>query len=89
MKQVLRVAIAGIVLTACASNGAEKMTVAEGAEMECRSIYESGSMLPKRVCNNKATWAAIEERDKEAAKDAINGVMSQRGQMPRKEGFGG
>lgn len=89
MKKLILAATAGLVLTACASGASEKMTVEEGAQMECRSIYESGTILPKRVCNNKATWAAIEERDREAAKEAINGVMSQRGQMPKKEGFGG
>ena len=89
MKKLILVATAGLVLTACASSSKEKMSLEEGAQMKCRSIYESGSILPKRVCNNKATWAAIEERDKEAAKDAIGGVMSQRGQMPKKEGFGG
>ncbi|MEZ5985717.1 MAG: hypothetical protein R3B94_07175 [Hyphomonas sp.] len=89
MKQLLFVAAAGIVLTACVGTPKEEMTVAEGAEMECRSVYESGSILPKRVCNNKATWAAIEERDKEAAKDAINGVQSQRGYTPPKTAFGG
>jgi hypothetical protein len=89
MKKHIFLATAGLVLTACASGANEKMTVAEGAQMECRSITESGTILPKRICNNKATWAEIDERDKEAAKNAINGVMSQRGQMPKKEGFGG
>lgn len=89
MKKLILAATAGLVLTACASGAGGKMTVEEGAQMECRSIYESGTILPKRVCNNKATWAAIEEQDREAAKEAINGVMSQRGQMPKKEGFGG
>lgn len=89
MKKLILLAAAGLVLTACASGTSEKMSVEEGARMECRSITESGTILPKRVCNNKATWAAIEERDKEAAKNAVNGVQSQRGYTPPKSGFGG
>lgn len=89
MKKRILVVAAGLILTACASGTKEQMSLEEGAQMECRSIQESGSILPKRVCNNKATWAAIEERDREAAKDAISGVQSQRGQMPKNTGFGG
>lgn len=86
MKKSLLVALAGFIPTACASGADKAMSVDEGAKMECRSIQESGTILPKRVCNNKATWAAIEERDKEEAKSAINGVNSRRGAMPQTGG---
>ncbi|WP_370276779.1 hypothetical protein [Hyphomonas atlantica] len=43
------------------------MTLEEGAQVECRTIQQSGTILPKRICNNKATWAAIEERNQEQA----------------------
>jgi hypothetical protein len=56
MKQLLFVAAAGIVLTACVGTPKEEMTVAEGAEMECRSVYESGSILPKLRQKPWVTW---------------------------------
>ena len=89
MKYLLTLTATGLVLTACASSPKEEMTLAEGAKEECRMITESGTILPKRVCYNKATWAAIEERDREAAKNAIDGVQSMRGQMPKSSNFGG
>ena len=53
----------------CASTaGQDEMTLEEGAKMECRTIQQSGTILPKRICNNKATWAEIDERNKEQAK---------------------
>lgn len=89
MKRVFCLVAAGLVLAACASSPQKEMTLAEGAQVECRNITESGTILPKRVCNNKATWAEIDERDREAAKEAMGAAQSQRGQMPAKSGFGG
>lgn len=88
MKHLTICGAAAFVLAGCASTSERtgEMTIAEGAKMECRSVYQSGSILPKRVCNNKATWAAIEEQDAEAAKTAIDAVQSQRGFMPKREG---
>ena len=86
-RQILYIA-AGLVLAGCSSTGATQMTLEEGAKEECRSITESGSILPKRICYNKATWAEIDERDREAAKTAIDGVQSMGGQMPKNSGFG-
>ena len=81
MKKLILAATAGLVLTACSSGASGKMTVAEGAQMECRSITESGTILPKRICNNRATWAAIEEQEAEVAKQEIRDVKSQQGIM--------
>lgn len=82
MKRRIVFLAAGLVLTACASSGSSQMSVEEGAKEVCRSITESGTILPKRVCYNKATWAAIDERDKEAAKKTIDDIQSRRGYMP-------
>ena len=79
MRKYFLTMAAGLALTACASSGSGDMTLEEGAQMECRTIYESGTILPKRLCNNKATWAAIEEREKEEAAETINGVKSRQG----------
>ena len=63
------------VVASCASSPKTKsMSFEEGAKTECRSIQEFGSILPKRVCNNKATWAAIDERNRELAKEFKDAV---------------
>ena len=46
---------------------------------------ESGTILPKRVCNNKATWAAIEDRNKEQAASFDNAVNDRYLPVPPKE----
>lgn len=75
-------------LAGCASSsGSEEMTLAEGAKRECRSIKEFGSMLPKRVCNNKATWADIDERNEEQAKEFKDKIDSRYTPIPREPGM--
>ena len=70
-------------LAGCASStGSEEMTLAEG-----RSIKEFGSMLPKRVCNNKATWADIDERNEEQAKEFKDKIDSRYTPIPREPGM--
>ena len=61
------------------------MTLEEGAKMECRTIQQSGTILPKRICNNKATWAAIEDRNKEQAASFDNAVNDRYLPVPPKE----
>lgn len=66
------------IFASCASSPKTKiMSLEEGAQTECRSVQEFGSILPKRVCNNKATWAAIDERNREHAKEFKNTVDSR------------
>jgi len=75
-------------VAACTSSAAsEDMTLAEGAKQECRSIKEFGSMLPKRVCNNKATWVEIDERNKEQAKEFKDKVDGRYTPVPREQGM--
>mgnify|MGYP003671632375 FL=1 len=75
-------------LAGCASStGSEEMTLAEGAKRECRSIKEFGSMLPKRICNNKATWADIDERNEEQAKEFKDKIDSRYTPIPREPGM--
>ncbi|WP_370171286.1 MULTISPECIES: hypothetical protein [Hyphomonas] len=89
MKLVKPVAFAtfALALTSCASSATtEKMSLEEGAQQECRTIEEFGSILPKRVCNNKATWAEIDERNKEQAKEfkeKIDSRYTPSGRDPR------
>lgn len=87
MKQMLLIAAVGYVLAACASTGEGAMTLAEGEKMECRSITESGTILPKRVCNNKATWAEIDERDKEAGQETMRKVQERWTPPPQRNGM--
>ena len=71
MKLARSLLMAGMIVStvACASTAADPaMSLEEGAKQECRTVEEFGSILPKRVCNNKATWAEIDERNKEQAK---------------------
>lgn len=81
-------ATAALLATACASTTtSDEMTLAEGATEECRTVQEFGSMLPKRVCNNKATWAAIDERDKEAAKSFKESIDGRWTPVPKAPGM--
>lgn len=82
MKRRMVFLVASLVLTGCVIHDAEEMTVEEGAKEECRMITESGTILPKRICYNKATWAAIDERDKEAADKTMDDIRSRRGYTP-------
>ena len=87
---MLKYAAACIVLVAlagCQTTRDDELTVAEGAKKECRSITESGTILPKRVCHNKATWAEIEERDREAAKENMRTINDRYTPPPRDTGF--
>jgi len=78
LAQPVTIAAFAIALTACASTTkTEKMSLEEGAQKECRTIEEFGSMLPKRVCNNKATWAEIDERNEEQAKELKEKIDSR------------
>ncbi|HPE46985.1 MAG TPA: hypothetical protein PLR76_01260 [Hyphomonas sp.] len=89
MKNKTAMILACLALVGCAST--EKtggMTVAEGAQEECRTVTEMGSMLSKRVCHNKATWAAIDDQDEEEAKKTMGDVRSRRGYMDPKGGMG-
>ena len=79
--------IAAMALAAgCASSTtSDKMSLEEGAQVECRSVERSGTILPKRVCNNKATWAAIEERNKEQAAAFDSAVNDRYMPIPPRE----
>ncbi|MEQ9436535.1 MAG: hypothetical protein RJQ02_12015 [Hyphomonas sp.] len=81
MRRHIAVLAAGIVLTACTSLQHEEMTLEEGAKQECRTITESGTILPKRICYNRATWAVIDERNKTAAAKTMDDMRSRRGYM--------
>lgn len=81
MRRTITTLVSAILLIACTSAGHEKMTLEEGAKRECRSITESGTILPKQICHNKATWAAIDERDKTAAAKTMDDMRSRRGYM--------
>jgi len=81
MRRDIAVLAAGMFLTACTSFQHEAMTLEEGAKQECRTITESGTILPKRICHNKATWAAIDERNKTAADKTMDDMRSRRGYM--------
>lgn len=89
MKLAIPAIIAGMLfsVSACTSTPAStEMSLEEGAKKECRSIKEFGSMLPKRICNNKATWAEIDERNKEQAKEfkeKIDSRYTPSGRDPR------
>ena len=82
-------ALGGLILAGCASTTERKgeMTVAEGAEEVCRSVTVSGSILPKRICHNRATCAAIEERDEEQAKEQMREIQDRYTPVPRESGF--
>lgn len=82
MKRRVVFLVASLGLAGCVTDHASKMTVEEGAQEECRMITESGTILPKRICYNKATWAAIDERDKEAADKTMDDIRSRRGYTP-------
>jgi hypothetical protein len=74
------------VCAACASSQAgHEMTLEEGAKVECRTLQQSGTILPKRVCNNKATWAAIEARNREQADNFDRAVNDRYMPIPPKE----
>ncbi|MEQ3649850.1 hypothetical protein [Hyphomonas sp.] len=79
--------IAAMALAAgCASSTtSDKMSLEEGAQVECRNVERSGTILPKRVCNNKATWAAIEERNREQAAAFDSAVNDRYMPIPPKE----
>ena len=44
-------------------------------------------MLPKRICNNKATWADIDERNEEQAKEFKDKIDSRYTPIPREPGM--
>jgi len=75
MKLFILVPVVMLIGGCASSTSSPEMTLEEGAKIECRNIQQSGTILPKRICNNKATWAAIEERNQEQAESfdrAIN-----------------
>ncbi len=90
MKRISATLAAAIMLSACASTATEtaEMTVEEGAKEECRYIEVSGSILKDRVCHNKATWAAIKERDKENTEKFKNALNDRNAGVPSESGFG-
>ncbi|MEO1641961.1 MAG: hypothetical protein AAFR74_01400 [Pseudomonadota bacterium] len=72
MKKVL---LAGVfvlpLLSACTITRTAALSVEEGAKEECREYAVSGSLIPDRVCNNKATWAEIDERERDSANEEL------------------
>lgn len=87
---MLKTSIAGLAVmlaAGCVMTDHEEMTVAEGAQEECRSITDSGSIIPRRVCHNKATWAAIDERDREVAQETMGTIQGRWTPPPRDGGF--
>lgn len=89
MKNLVLVAMAAISMTACASisAGSTEMTLEEGAQEVCRSVTVSGTILPKRVCHNKATWAELEERDKERAQEQMRHIHDRYTPAPKESGM--
>ncbi len=87
MKALFAALGAAIICTACTSSGSNRMTVEEGAQEDCRMMDVSGSILREKVCHNKATWAAIEEREKEDADRDLQKLRDRRGEMPRDTGM--
>lgn len=65
----------------------EEMTLAEGAKEVCRSVQTTGSMLPKRECHNQATWAAIDEQNREAGKETMREIQDRWTPVPRESGL--
>ncbi|KCZ91828.1 hypothetical protein [Hyphomonas johnsonii] len=88
MKRTMLILAAGFALAACASSQHADMSVEEGAQRVCRSVTESGTILPKRICNNKATWAAIDEQNREAAAKTMDDIRSRRGYMDKETKMG-
>lgn len=89
MKKITLIGTLVLAVSACASNDAisKEMSVEEGAQEVCRSVTVSGTILPKRICHNKSTWAAIEERDKEQAQDQMREIQDRYTPTPKESGF--
>ncbi|WP_291078656.1 hypothetical protein [Hyphomonas sp.] len=79
------IALVAICAACASSHPGQEMTLEEGARIECRNVQQSGTILPKRVCNNKATWAAIEARNKEQAENFDRAVNDRYLPIPPKE----
>jgi uncharacterized lipoprotein YehR (DUF1307 family) len=88
MKRTMLILAGGFALAACVSSQHADMSVEEGAQQVCRSVTESGTILPKRICNNKATWAAIDEQNREAAAKTMDDIRSRRGYMDKETKMG-
>jgi uncharacterized lipoprotein YehR (DUF1307 family) len=76
-----------IAIAGCQTTRDEKLTVEEGAKEVCRSITDSGSILPRRICHNKATWAEIDKRDEEVAKENMDKMQGRYAPIPRDGGL--
>ena len=44
----------------------------EVEEKVCRKVEQTGSVMRKRVCLTKAEWKAVEERNREQARNSID-----------------
>ncbi len=90
MKRTIAIFTCALLLTSCANikmMERTELTVEEGAKEECRYIDEPGSILKKKVCNNKATWAAIAERDKDNAEVFKNALNDRNAGQQNQNGF--
>ena len=76
-----------IAIAGCQTTRDEELTVAEGAKEVCRSVTDSGSIIPRRICHNKATWAEIDKRDEEVAKENMDKMHGRYAPIPRDTGL--
>lgn len=91
MKRVCFGISALLVLSACAlieTTRDDELTLEEAAKEECRYVSQPGSILKEKFCTNKATWAAIKERDKENAEKFKDAMNDRNAGMPKETGFG-
>ena len=78
-----------VCLVGCTTSTKGPLTLEEAAKEECKNIAEIGSIVPKRICHNKATWAELDKQAEEEGKELMRKAQARGVGMPPREGFGG